>query len=81
MVLGIYAAVETVKRRPREGADTGVEGNEVEWVMATASDAKGNLPMWMQKMSLPGMLPKDVSYFMKWIKSVPDQEVEAVRVV
>lgn len=80
VVLGIYAAVETVKRRPRGGAEQGLEGNEVEWVMATASDAKGNLPMWMQKLSLPGMLPKDVSYFMKWIKSVNEQEIEAVKV-
>ncbi|OCT46587.1 hypothetical protein CLCR_02010 [Cladophialophora carrionii] len=81
VVLGIYAAVETVKRRPREGAERGVEGNEVEWIMATASDAKGNLPMWVQKMSIPGMLPKDVSYFMTWIKGVRDDEVEAVKVV
>jgi hypothetical protein len=81
VVLGIYAAVETVKRRPREGAETGVEGKEVEWIMATASDAKGNLPMWLQKMSVPGLLPKDVSYFMKWIKGVSDDEVERVKVV
>ena len=80
VVLGIYAAVETVKRRPREGAEKGIVGNEVEWIMATASDAKGNLPMWMQKMSLPGMIPKDVSYFMKWIKSVSDAEIEQVKV-
>ncbi|EXJ64917.1 hypothetical protein A1O7_01256 [Cladophialophora yegresii CBS 114405] len=81
VVLGIYAAVETVKRRPREGAERGVEGKEVEWIMATASDAKGNLPMWVQKMSIPGMLPKDVSYFMKWIKGVKDEDIEAVKVV
>jgi hypothetical protein len=81
VVVGIYAAVETVKRRPREGAETGVEGKEVEWIMATASDAKGNLPMWLQKMSVPGLLPKDVSYFMKWIKGVSDDEVERVKVV
>jgi hypothetical protein len=79
VVMGIYAAVETVKRRPREGAEHGVEGQEVEWIMATASDAKGNLPMFVQKMSVPGLLPKDVSYFMKWIKSVPDQEIEDVK--
>ncbi|KAJ9602552.1 hypothetical protein H2200_013095 [Cladophialophora chaetospira] len=79
VVQGIYAAVETVRRRPREGAAQGVEGNEVEWIMATASDAKGNLPMWLQKKSMPGQLPKDVSYFMTWIKNVPEGELEAVR--
>ena len=79
IVLGIYAAVEIVKRRPREGAERGIEGTEIEWIMATASDAKGNLPMWVQKMSIPGLLPKDVSYFMKWIKGVPEAEVDRVR--
>lgn len=80
VVLGIYAAVEIVKRRPREGAEHGVEGNEVEWIMATASDAKGNLPMWIQKLSVPGLLPKDVSYFLKWIKNVSDSEIDQVKV-
>jgi hypothetical protein len=79
VVLGIYAAVETLKRRPREGAERGVLGHEVEWLMATASDAKGNLPMWIQKTSIPGVLPKDVSYFMTWIKDEPDEEIERVK--
>jgi hypothetical protein len=80
VVLGVYAAVEVCRLRPVEGADKGLEGKEIEWIMATASDAKGNLPMWVQKMSMPGMIPKDVSYFMKWIKTVPDAEIEAVKV-
>ena len=35
--------------------------------MATASDAKGNLPMWAQKMGVPGAIVNDVGLFMKWI--------------
>ena len=38
----------------------------VEWVMAVASDAKGWLPMWIQKMALPGAIVKDVGLFTKW---------------
>ena len=34
--------------------------------MATASDAKGNLPMFAQKMGVPGAVLKDVGYFVGW---------------
>jgi hypothetical protein len=71
VVQGLYAAVETCTLRGKDGG-----GEEVEWIMSTASDAEGNLPMWMQKMSMPGMLPKDVSYFMKWIKDVDEGRIE-----
>ncbi|RMZ82937.1 hypothetical protein DV737_g1809, partial [Chaetothyriales sp. CBS 132003] len=49
---------------------------EIDWLMATASDAKGVLPMWMQKLALPGTLPKDVGYFVKWIKGVDDGTID-----
>lgn len=42
------------------------EGKRVRWSMATASDAKGSLPMWMQKMGVPGAVVKDVGFFIKW---------------
>ena len=42
-------------------------GNEIEWVMATASDAKGWLPMWLQKTSVPGAVVKDVGFFVDWV--------------
>ncbi|KIW30429.1 uncharacterized protein PV07_06172 [Cladophialophora immunda] len=80
VVLGVYTAIEIVRRKKGD-VNVGKNWNEVEWIMATASDAKGNLPMWMQKMSLPGMISKDVSYFLKWVKTVPDSEVESVKVV
>lgn len=44
-----------------------VEGEtKVQWQMATASDAKGNLPMWAQKMGVPGAIVKDVGFFIEW---------------
>ncbi|KAK0362769.1 hypothetical protein LTR91_020960 [Friedmanniomyces endolithicus] len=41
-------------------------GANVKWQMATASDAKGILPMWMQKMGVPGAVVKDVGLFIGW---------------
>ena len=38
----------------------------IEWIMATASDAKGWLPMWMQKMGVPSAVVKDVGLFIEW---------------
>lgn len=40
---------------------------DIEWIMATASDAKGWLPMWAQKMGVPGAVVKDVGLFVKWV--------------
>ena len=75
-VLGVYAAVETVRLlSDDEGEGGGMEvrdgdGRNLEWIMATASDAKGNLPMFLQKPSIPGTVAKDVGFFMGWIKEV-----------
>jgi hypothetical protein len=56
-VRGAYVAVERVRK-----LDTG----EIEWVMATASHAKGNLPMWLQTKAVPGQIAKDVGLFLGW---------------
>lgn len=42
------------------------DSKEIEWIMATASDAKGVLPMWAQKLGVPGAVVNDVGFFMKW---------------
>ena len=57
-VLGVYSAIETVKKLP---------DGKVDWIMATASDAKGALPMFIQKTSIPGAVAKDVGFFMNWV--------------
>lgn len=74
VVQGLYAAVEMCTLRAKEGG--GKDEEEVEWIMSTASDAEGNLPMWVQRLSIPGVLPKDVSFFMKWIKDVDEARIE-----
>lgn len=43
-----------------------IENLNVKWQMATASDAKGNLPMWAQKMGIPSAVIKDVGLFIDW---------------
>ncbi|KAH7328657.1 hypothetical protein B0I35DRAFT_473338 [Stachybotrys elegans] len=57
-VLGVYTSVERI-RRTEEGS--------VEWLMATASDAAGVLPAWVQRAAVPGQIAKDVNMFLKWV--------------
>lgn len=42
------------------------EGAKVKWQMGTASDAKGVLPMSIQKLGVPGAVVKDVGLFIDW---------------
>lgn len=60
VVVGAYAAVERVKK------EEGGRG-DIEWIMATASDAKGVLPMWVQTKAVLGQVAKDVALFLGWI--------------
>lgn len=57
VVVGAYAAVERVRKLP-----TG----PTEWVMATASEAGGFLPSWLQARAVPGQIAKDVPLFIAW---------------
>jgi len=59
LVVATYVAIERIRVLPGSG--------EIEWVMATASDAGGVLPQWMQNLAVPGLLPKDVEMFMGWM--------------
>ena len=61
LVVAAYAAIERVRVLPSNG--------DVEWIMATASDAGGVLPQWMQNLAVPGAVAKDVGMFMSWIPS------------
>ena len=57
---GLYCSIERV--------EVVEDGKKVQWSMATASDAKGVLPMWAQKMGVPGAVVKDVGWFMLWVE-------------
>ncbi|KAL8675333.1 MAG: hypothetical protein Q9168_000290 [Polycauliona sp. 1 TL-2023] len=59
-IMGQYTSIERCIKRPIS--------NDIEWTMATTSDAKGWLPMWAQKMGVPGAIAKDVDFLMNWIR-------------
>ncbi|KAJ9157897.1 DUF3074 domain-containing protein [Pleurostoma richardsiae] len=59
VVVGSYVSVERVRKLP---------SGEIEWIMATASDAKGILPMWVQTRAVPGQIAKDVPLFLRWLQ-------------
>ncbi|KAK8088906.1 hypothetical protein PG997_003867 [Apiospora hydei] len=50
-----------------QGQNRTGKAGEIEWLMATASDAGGVLPSWVQNMAMPGIIWKDVPLFLKWI--------------
>jgi hypothetical protein len=45
------------------------KGETIEWTMATASDAKGNLPMFLQRPNVPAAIVKDVGFLMAWTRA------------
>ncbi|KAK9449389.1 uncharacterized protein V1518DRAFT_415872 [Limtongia smithiae] len=44
------------------------EDNKLEWIVAQTSDMKGNLPRWVQNMSIPGIMQQDVIDFTNWME-------------
>ncbi|KUJ22419.1 uncharacterized protein LY89DRAFT_554026, partial [Mollisia scopiformis] len=61
LVMAAYTSVERIRVLPSNG--------DIEWIMATASDAGGVLPQWMQNLAVPGAVAKDVEMFLSWIPS------------
>ncbi|KAI1645701.1 uncharacterized protein F4817DRAFT_166366 [Daldinia loculata] len=63
-----YVSVERIRRMGEgDGDGDGDGGRKVEWLMATASDAGGVLPAWVQNVAAPGVIWKDVPLFLGWI--------------
>lgn len=54
-----YASIERVR----------YIGTDLEWTMTTCSDAKGAVPHWVARMSMNGVVAKDVPYFLNWVHS------------
>lgn len=60
VVVGQYVSVERC---------TYNEVNQtVSWDMATAADAKGDIPMWVQKPTMPGKIAVDVGFFAAFVE-------------
>ncbi|KAG7120951.1 hypothetical protein HYQ45_009933 [Verticillium longisporum] len=64
VIVGAYVSVERIRR---------TEMGQIEWLMATASDAKGVLPMWVQTRAVVGVVAKDVELFLSWIADRRDK--------
>ncbi|KAM3494516.1 hypothetical protein MY3957_002239 [Beauveria namnaoensis] len=66
-VTGAYTSVERV-RELSPGEEEEEDGTKrIEWVMGTASDARGVLPEFVQALATPDMVPKDVDFFLSWV--------------
>jgi Protein of unknown function (DUF3074) len=61
LVVAAYTSIERIRILPNSG--------EIEWIMATASDAGGVLPQWLQNLAVPGKVAHDVDMFLAWIPS------------
>lgn len=61
LVVASYASIERIRILPKSG--------EIEWIMATASNARGVLPQWLQNLAVPGQITHDVDLFLAWIPS------------
>ncbi|KUL87261.1 hypothetical protein ZTR_03374 [Talaromyces verruculosus] len=65
-----YASVERVRLLPPATADANAE-RRIEWIMATTSDAGGQIPQWVQRSWTMGGVPKavvaDVGLFLGWV--------------
>ena len=59
-VTGRYVSVERCRKVETDGVSA------VHWDMATASDAAGNLPIFVQKIAMGSVIAKDVEYVMDW---------------
>lgn len=59
LVVAAYASIERIRILPSNG--------DIEWIMATASDAGGMLPQWVQNLAVPSAVAKDVDMFLNWI--------------
>ncbi|KAI8961852.1 hypothetical protein F5Y11DRAFT_209692 [Daldinia sp. FL1419] len=65
-----YVSVERIRRirdGDGDGSGSGSGSGKIEWLMATASDAGGVLPAWVQNAAAPGVIWKDVPLFLRWI--------------
>ncbi|KAB5580615.1 hypothetical protein GE09DRAFT_445704 [Coniochaeta sp. 2T2.1] len=69
VVVGRYVSVERVRKLEKTQEEGEVDGEgKIEWLMATASDAGGVLPAWVQARAVPGQIAKDVGLFLRWVQ-------------
>ncbi|KAI0446738.1 hypothetical protein F4803DRAFT_502263 [Xylaria telfairii] len=57
-LIAFYVSVERIRK---------LDDGKIEWLLGTASDATGVLPLWIQDKALVGIVWKDVPMFLSWI--------------
>ncbi|TGJ86669.1 hypothetical protein E0Z10_g2131 [Xylaria hypoxylon] len=57
-LIAFYVSIERIRK---------LSDGKVEWLLGTASDAAGVLPLWIQDKALLGIVWKDVPLFLGWI--------------
>lgn len=66
-----YASVERVRLLPPSAPGDANGERRIEWIMATTSDAGGQIPQWVQRSWTLGGVPKavvaDVGLFLGWV--------------
>ncbi|KAF2259832.1 hypothetical protein CC78DRAFT_51114 [Lojkania enalia] len=65
LVRGMYTSVENMYANNRRG--------ELVWSMATASDARGRLPLWAQNRAIPSKIAKDVRFVLKYMVNIENR--------
>ncbi|ETS87598.1 hypothetical protein PFICI_01426 [Pestalotiopsis fici W106-1] len=70
--VALYVSVERIRKlaassSPPQHDGGNNNGGSIEWIMATASDAGGVLPQFVQNVAMPGVVWKDVPLFLGWI--------------
>ncbi|KAF2474525.1 uncharacterized protein BDR25DRAFT_340335 [Lindgomyces ingoldianus] len=68
-VQGVYVSIERVAQiqGPLSNSN-GDQSVKNRWTMATASDAKGVLPLWVQKKAVPDAIAKDVKFVTDYVQ-------------
>ncbi|KAI1823624.1 hypothetical protein F4861DRAFT_311863 [Xylaria intraflava] len=56
--IAFYVSIERIRK---------LEDGKIEWLLGTASDAAGVLPLWVQDKAISGIVWKDVPLFLGWI--------------
>ncbi|KAF2971178.1 hypothetical protein GQX73_g2386 [Xylaria multiplex] len=57
-LIAFYVSIERIRK---------LSDGKIEWLLGTASDAAGVLPLWIQDKALVGIVWKDVPLFLGWI--------------
>ncbi|KAI0535956.1 hypothetical protein GGR58DRAFT_477200 [Xylaria digitata] len=57
-LIAYYVSIERIRK---------LSDGKIEWLLGTASDAAGVLPLWIQDKALIGIVWKDVPLFLGWI--------------